>query len=528
MPSQGQHNLGTGDDLGHSGVHWSDLSGEERQDEYAADNCNPSENHGPLQSEEVIVAPSTPGVAGRTHDEEDQFTSFQIEALSYMARRKRSISPNQDGDQNKRPCYDPGTLRERPSQNHRFTRIGSASQEQQSPGMRIVNVSSNYENLHSHGFQFNTTTTGLFTPTSTMQQYEHASQCLGPVARPQWSSYDIHHGGLDSPPSTMAEAKKSTPNQAQNDPGSHGHCPPLSDSNDDYPLDSDNEHDMLQLLDSAEACIETHMPPSSVLNMWDRDSRSADVYDENLQYSPPSLAADPHDETEQNHTTTGKDDFLDEDVDWDAVYAISASIPKDASLVGSREREEPCTEDLIPAHEQQLAYDGDEDGLQPPAPFQRSRFPEKVHDRSVIRGLSSEVVLRTCFRIEELLEQAAHCYNHHQQAVFELYARVKYSNREELARKQYFLLGDLFEDQERCLSGTLSKWKAEDPKDQQGQAFLGADWYKMCRCMCKVKRDSNNEAGWVLDILDIRETNWDGIRVAKMIVGEDSGERADE
>ncbi|KAK8116109.1 hypothetical protein PG984_012611 [Apiospora sp. TS-2023a] len=336
----------------------------------------------------------------------------------------------------------------------------------------------------------------------------------------------------------MLEQKDIALDHAQDDSGSDGHWlpPPPSDSIDEYPIDSENENDMLRLLDSAEACIETHIPPSSVLNLWDRDSRSADVYDENLQHSPPQPATGLCDDAEQYHIATGKDDLLDEDVDWDAVYAISTSIPKDTSLAGSLEREEPCTEDPAPApapdHEQEqeheLPYDGLEDGLQPPTPFQRSQFPEKVHDRSVTRGLSSEVMLRTCFRIEELLEQAAHCYNHHQDVVFELYAKVKYSNREELARKQYLVLADLFEDNEFCLLGTLSRWRAGDPKDQQGQAFLGVDLYKMCRCMCKAKRDSDNETGWVLDILDIRETDWGGIRFAKMIIGEDNAERADE
>lgn len=496
-------------------------------EEHAADNFESPDNHEPPQSEAIIVAQSASGVAERTCDSKGNFASFHIDGSPYDARSKRAISANQDGGQNKRPCYPPATLRERLPQSYQFASIGSASQELQSPGMRIVNVPPNFEDFHNHGYQFNITTTGLFTPTSTMQ-YEHAGQRISPVAQPQWYSHNMSHARLDSPPPTLPEKKDVASNQAPNDPGSDVYCPPPSDSNDEYPLDSENENDMLQLLDSAEACIKTHIPPSSVLNLWDRDSRSADVYDENLQHSPPQPAADLYDGTEQNHKATGKDDLLDEDVDWDTVYAISASIPKDTSLAGSLEREEPCHEDLVPAHEQQLPYDGGEDGFQLLTPFQRSQFPEKVHDRSVIRGLSSEVVLRTCFRIEELLEQAAHCYNHHQEVVFELYAKVKYSNREELARKQYLVLVDLFEDKKPCLLSTLSRWRAGDTRDQQGQAFLGVNSYKMCRCMCKAKRDSESENGWVLDILDIRETDWDGIRFAKMVMGGDNGERADE
>ncbi|KAK7991839.1 hypothetical protein PG996_013149 [Apiospora saccharicola] len=504
-------------------------------EEYAADEFESSGNHEPLQSEAAIVAQSASGVAEPACDDKDDLKSFQTEGPNYNPWGKRSISPNQDGGQTKRPRYDPATLRERPEQSHQSAGIGFASQEQQLPGMRNVNALPSYDDIHNHGYQLNATTTGLFTPTSTMQ-YGHASQSVDPVARPQWSSHNFSHGGLDSPPPTMLEHKDVASNQAQDDSGSDGYwlLPPPSDSNDEYPIDSENENDMLRLLDSAEAYIETHIPPSSVLNPWDRDSRSADVYDENLQHSPLQPATDLCDDVEKYHTATGKDDLLDEDVDWDAVYAISTSIPKNTSLAGSLEREEPCTEGPAPApapaHEQgqELPCDGVEDGLQPPTPFQRYQFPEKVHDRSVIRGLSSEVVLRTCFRIEELLEQDAHCYNHHQNVVFELYAKVKYSNREELARKDYLVLADLFEDHESCLLGTFSRWRAGDPKDQQSQAFLGVKSYKMCRCMCKAKRDSDNETGWVLDILDIRETDWDGIRFAKMIIGEDNCESADE
>ncbi|KAK8069686.1 hypothetical protein PG994_006302 [Apiospora phragmitis] len=355
--------------------------------------------------------------------------------------------------------------------------------------MRLVKVFPDYGDLHNHEFQFKTTITGLFTPTSTMQH---------------------DHGRLGSPPPTNLEPSNFTPDQAENDSGSDRHCPQPSDVNDEYTVDSENENDMLQLLNSAEACIETQIetqiPPSSVLNRWGRELKICRC----------------------DHKATGEEDFLDEDVDWDAVYSISASIPKYTSMVGSQEREEPCAGVIVPTSLQPLPCDMGEDGPRPLAPFTRSRFPGKVHDGSVLQGLSSDVVLRACFRIEELLEQAAHCYNHHQEVVFELYGKVKYSKREGLAGKQYFLVVDLFEDQEPGLLGMVSRWRPGDLKDRQGQAFLGINSHKMCRCLCKAKRDSKKETGWVLNILNIREADWDEIRYAKMILGEDCGGRTDE
>ncbi|KAK8084964.1 hypothetical protein PG997_006235 [Apiospora hydei] len=532
MPSQWQDNHGTGGYLGHFGAQWPDLSGEKGKEELAANNCEALDSHGFLQTEGALAAqgesrlgnPSgATGIAGNRNN----LVSSQIEEPPNKAQGKRSISPNPECCPNKTPRCNSATPRERPSQSYQIASVGSVNQDQQWSGMRLVNVFPGYEDLHNHEFQFQAATTGLYTPPSTME-HGYESQRIDPGARSQFSTHDLSHDRLGSPPPSMLEPKKATPNRAQNDSASDRHWPSLSDSNDEYPIDSENENDMLQLLDSTEACIETHIPPSSVLNRWGRDSRSADVYDQNLQHSPPQPPASLGDETEQDHKDIGEDNFLDEEVDWDAVYAISATIPKDTSLARYQEEEEPIAEVEVPIGEQQMPCDGSEDRLEPLEPFVRSRFPGKVHDRSVLQVLSSEVVLRTCFRTGELIEQAAHCYNHHQEVVFELYAKVNYSNREGLGRKQYFLLEDLFEDLEPHLFGTLSQWKPGTLKDRQSQAFTEITSHRLCRCMCKAKRDSKVEIGWVLDILDMRESDWDQIQHAKMIVGEDNGKVADE
>ncbi|KAK8045255.1 hypothetical protein PG993_005279 [Apiospora rasikravindrae] len=538
MASQQQDNHGTGGYLGHFGAQWPDLSSEKRKEEPAATRCEALDNHEPLQSEKALFAQSgtqhgeASGATENACANKDDLMSSQLEEPTYNAEPRRSISPDTNSGPNKRPCRDPATPRERPSRSYHIASAGYVNQEQEPSGMRLVNIFPGYEGLHNHEFQFKATTAGLYTPTSTME-YGYASQRIDPYARSQYSTHNLNHDRLGSPPPSMLEPNESTPNQAQDDSANDRQWPSLSDSNDEYPVDSENENDMLQLLDSAEACIETHIPPSSVLYRWDRDSRSADVYDPNLQHSPPQPPAILDDETEQSHKAIEDDNLLDEDVDWDAVYAISATIPKNTSLAGSQEREEPSAEVEVPTREQQTHCDKSEDRIGPLAPFMRSRFPGKVHDRSVLQMLSSEVMLRTCFRTEELIEQAAHCYNHHQEVVFELYAKVESSNREDVGRQQYFLLVDLFEDLEPRLFGTLSKWKPGSLKDRHSQEFVEITSHKLCRCMCKAKRGSKTEIGWVLDILDIRESDWDEIQRAKiqrakMIIGEDNGKGADE
>ncbi|KAI1380365.1 hypothetical protein F4677DRAFT_257695 [Hypoxylon crocopeplum] len=152
-------------------------------------------------------------------------------------------------------------------------------------------------------------------------------------------------------------------------------------------------------------------------------------------------------------------------------------------------------------------------------PFVRPPFPEKVRDRSVVSGLSSDTVLRTCFRIGEMINQATRCLNDHQEVVFELFARVTYSNRESLERKQHFQFIDLFKDQYPYPAGVFTNWRAGSQVDQQSAAFLGLkDNPKMCWCMCKPVRDRKSPIRLTLVIMTIRETDWAHIEWAKRVV----------
>lgn len=276
----------------------------------------------------------------------------------------------------------------------------------------------------------------------------------------------------------------------------------LDDFDDEYPVDVDEEADMVRLLGETPAVAENRCPPSSVLDGWDRDSRSVDEYDPNLKYSSPQASSElndvpqppPSDRTSPNKPANASDDLLDEDVDWDAVFTITSSIQKDASLIGSREVEktqEPAPINL--RHEEtsmEPSYVTDEG--RPLAPFVRPEFPEKVRDRSSVPGVSSNTVLRRFFRIGHMIQETAHCHNHQQNVVFELYARVTYSSREKLVRKQHFQFMDLFKDNRPYPAGIFSSWRVGSRMDRQSSAFLNVNYPKLCCCLCKPHRDEQN------------------------------------
>ncbi|KAI0377002.1 hypothetical protein F5Y04DRAFT_265140 [Hypomontagnella monticulosa] len=293
-------------------------------------------------------------------------------------------------------------------------------------------------------------------------------------------------------------------------------------SNDEYPLDDDiAEEDMVCLLDMASDKVqETHIPPSSVTRAWDQDSRSAGEYDQTLQYSSPLPSSAqprvPRPVGEARNFSSGQDELLDEDVDWNAVYTMVNVSPRASSTAKTQGITHPLAENQtiqageLPKHNPEV---GD---AMPPKPFVRASFPEKVPDRCIVSGLSSNTVLRTCFRIGEMVNQIARCLNHRQEVVFELFARVTYSNRESLERRQHFQFVDLFKDQRPYPAGILSNWRVGSLLDRQSSAFLGiSNGPKMCRCVCKPRREPKVPIGLSLVVLSIREVDWTQVRLAK-------------
>ncbi|KAI8277531.1 hypothetical protein K4K59_009471 [Colletotrichum sp. SAR11_240] len=269
---------------------------------------------------------------------------------------------------------------------------------------------------------------------------------------------------------------------------------------DDYGLDDSDDEDMMQLVE-ASGDNASRIPPSSVTQM-DGESRSTKSYDSRLQHSTPAQSqhADLKNMFEEP-------DLLDEDVDWDLVTACATKAtmtPAEAKHTGIVSPKPSASSDMTP--------------------ITRPPFPKKTRDRSVVVGLSTTIILRTCFRIGELLNAHTKCARDKQDVVMELFARIRNSSRESTSKTQHFELKDLFTDRKPFLYGAFKDWKSGGLVDSQTQALVGRDWKdKLCRCICKLVEDKKSPIGRSAQILSISETTWDDVHFALRIVTRDPG-----
>ncbi|OHF00208.1 hypothetical protein CORC01_04397 [Colletotrichum orchidophilum] len=272
---------------------------------------------------------------------------------------------------------------------------------------------------------------------------------------------------------------------------------------DTYGLEELDEEELAQLFEDTgdkAPCI----PSSSIIQRMARDSRSASSFDSKLQFSEPDTG-----KFEASKADLAGPDLLDEDVDWDLVTECAANAA-----------------DVSPDHNAKSSVESKpKEAAKAPsslAPFVRPPFPAKTRDRSVVFGLSSAMMMRTCFRIGELLNAHAKCNREKQDVILELFAKVVYANRENMAKVQHFQLQDLFTGRQPFLSGAFKGWKSGGPMDDQIKVFLGPDGKnKLCRCVCKLSDDKKATTRRSATILSIRETTWDEIQWAMRIVARD-------
>ena len=160
-----------------------------------------------------------------------------------------------------------------------------------------------------------------------------------------------------------------------------------------------------------------------------------------------------------------------------------------------------------------LASTGDIDRADARKPIARSPFPEAVRDRSPIIGLSSDALLRTCFRVGEAINQAHQSSKSGKHILFELYARVLESTREEA--KQNFTFCDLFHGKPPYIKGTYdgARWQPVQLFDYDSKRLLQQG--RICRCMGTMKRDGKE---WAMSVSSIWEATWDDIKWVKGIV----------
>ncbi|KAH7381284.1 hypothetical protein DE146DRAFT_670095 [Phaeosphaeria sp. MPI-PUGE-AT-0046c] len=160
-----------------------------------------------------------------------------------------------------------------------------------------------------------------------------------------------------------------------------------------------------------------------------------------------------------------------------------------------------------------LASTGNIDCAEARKPIARAPFPEGVRDRSPIIGLSSDTLLRTCFRVGEAINQAHQSSKNGKHIVFELYARILESSRTDT--KQSFTFCDLFHGKPPYIKGLYdgAKWQSVRLFNYDGQRLLRQG--RICRCMGTMKRDGKN---WVMNLSSIWEAAWDDIKWVEGIV----------
>ncbi|EUC44074.1 hypothetical protein COCMIDRAFT_6562 [Bipolaris oryzae ATCC 44560] len=160
-----------------------------------------------------------------------------------------------------------------------------------------------------------------------------------------------------------------------------------------------------------------------------------------------------------------------------------------------------------------LAATGDGGSTNARTPIVRPAFPKPARDRSPIIGLSSNVVLRTCFRIGEALNQSHQASKSGQQMLIELYARVLASERTE--KQQNFTFCDLFHAKPPYVKGLYDAviWKAVPLFEYDSRRLLQQG--RMCRCIGTMKRNGKER---FMVIHNIWEATWEDIEWVEGIV----------
>jgi len=157
-------------------------------------------------------------------------------------------------------------------------------------------------------------------------------------------------------------------------------------------------------------------------------------------------------------------------------------------------------------------------------PIIRPPFPKPIRDRSPLIGVSSSLILKTCFRIGECLNVGC-TFARNSNTPFsdtillELYAKVVSSQRDANGVTQHFILADLFHEKRGpFLNATCETWKGSELWEYDCGRFLDAEKYgekKICRLVGRMKRQGGK---WKLVVLNIWEATWEDVEFVKGIV----------
>lgn len=337
-----------------------------------------------------------------------------------------------------------------------------------------------------------------------------------------------------SPPRTMQLHDPVTLSQEVTHTASpHTASPRIAvDEDDDFPIDADLEEELLRLAGTGQAqgVVESFEPPPSLTLPRDGDDTDREVYDDALQFSSPTPRESFSDRTAlakpTDESSPSKPPATQEDADWRYITSTAFRSVKAPAIQSSEVLVKPLKSiplEKLPTLVQPIQTNtskiwlDDSHEYQPLAPFARPKFPQLVQDRCPINGLSSQTILRVCFRIGEMLREGGRCNALGQDAIIELFAHVNFSSREPGTSKQHFQFADLFHDRPPFAKGILANFKTTGLAESESKIFIESSESLMARCMGRVKKDIKT-GSWLLHIMNVRVTDWEEIRWTKRIV----------
>jgi hypothetical protein len=300
-------------------------------------------------------------------------------------------------------------------------------------------------------------------------------------------------------------------------------CTISSSTAQDLIVACDLEDDHLLNLDSQDTIADDEI--DDIFNMIDLHNASAPCATNSKPQIDPMRPQRSKAEVDiYNRLNLSEDDFGDEDLfALTTAMTNSTSSPSQPTSMSPNAVEEPCPSQaryrfrkfVSPPKSRTKAL------IQKPAasseeerkPIVRPPFPAPVRDRSPIIGLSRNLMLRTCFRIGEAINQANHAAKHGQKTIFELYARVLTCQRNEA--KQDFVFRDLFHEKPPYIKGVYDAviWKSVRLYEYDSERLLEKG--RICRCVGTIKRDGRE---WVMMVLNAWEARWEDISWVEGIV----------
>ncbi|KFY45004.1 hypothetical protein V495_03146 [Pseudogymnoascus sp. VKM F-4514 (FW-929)] len=243
----------------------------------------------------------------------------------------------------------------------------------------------------------------------------------------------------------------------------------LQSTDDGYFMDDIDEAELANLaeLDNP-VIIETHSPPSNWTQSGVR-SRDREIYDEKLNYSSPSIKCDDNIINKNQLRVQPSAESLAEPEDWAFLnhnFAVSKNIGflHDETL--------PTSLLMTPGLPGRHSANDDSHEYTPLAPFARSPFPEKVSGVSLIPGLTTSTMLRTCFRIGECIRAGSFCHRLNQDVIIELFCRVTFSSRQNETHKQIFQFADIFHNGPPFVSGVLANYRVSALQERESKELL--------------------------------------------------------